>query len=251
MSVCAGACLRGLGLSLLAVAAMAAPRLNLVSTEYPPYYGAALPEQGAVLAVVKAVFAAAGYQTEVNFRPWARALPELRAGQHDVVVAVWYQADRERYLAYSEPIWVNQVGFYGRRDQTIDVQSLPALQKWRIGTVRGYANPPAFVASGLQGEDVVDDVSNLRKLDAGRLDLVLIDRDLAAYLLAAQLPQARARLRWLEPAVASMPLHIGFSRARPGYAAQLADFNRGLAQLRKSGEYARIVQRLMPAVRTP
>jgi polar amino acid transport system substrate-binding protein len=41
-----------------------------------------------------------------------------------------------------------------------------------------------------------------------------------------------------------MPLHIGIARSRPNHPVILNDFNRGLAEIRRTGEYARILKRL-------
>ncbi|WP_374536738.1 substrate-binding periplasmic protein [Chitinimonas taiwanensis] len=239
-----------LGLALLGNVA-AAPVLQLVSTEYPPYCGSELPEQGVFTALTRAAFKAAGFETRVVFRPWARVLAEARAGQHDAVLAVWYQAEREQYMVYSDPLWVNRIGFYARAGETHPVHQLSALKGLRIGIVRGYANPPEFEAADLGGEAAVDDLTNLRKLQAGRLDLVLIEQALAAHLLKTQLREADGQLVWLEPALASPPLYVTLTRGKPQYRKHLAAFNRGLAEIRRNGEYARIVQRLLGPLAAP
>lgn len=235
-------------LGLICPVALAAKQVTFVSTDYPPYFGSKLAEEGTVAALSRAAFKAAGYDLQLVFRPWARLLLEVQAGKYDGVVAVWYQADRERYLAYSNPVVDTHVGFYGRREQPLEVSNLQGLQTRLIGTVRGYANPPAFEAAGLRTEEAVDDLTNLRKLDAGRLDLVLIDRAVGSWLLRNDLPAATARVTWLEPPVLTMPLYLGVAKQRQGYQKLLADFNLGLAEIRRNGEYDRILRRL-PLVR--
>lgn len=51
-----------------------AETVYLTSLEWPPYSSAELPNQGASIAVAKAAFAAMGYQLEVEFYPWSRAV---------------------------------------------------------------------------------------------------------------------------------------------------------------------------------
>ena len=219
-------------------------QLQLASTDYPPYFSSALPEGGTLTALTRAAFKAAGYEITLVFLPWARLMLEVERSKYDGVVAVWYKADREQFLALSAPVVDTHVGFYGRASLPLDVGSLPNLRTRSIGTVRGYANPPAFEAAGLKTEDVVNDLSNLRKLDKGRLDLVLIDKALAQYLVIQEWPTGNANLMWREPALQTMPLHIGIARSRPNHASLLNDFNRGLAEIRRTGEYARILKRL-------
>src|SRR3990167_6079785 len=57
----------------------AAEIIRLASLEWPPYTGAQLPDGGESTATLKAAFAAAGYQLEVDFLPWERALALAKA----------------------------------------------------------------------------------------------------------------------------------------------------------------------------
>lgn len=59
-----------------------------------------------------------------------------------------------------------------------------------------------------------------------------------------EVPEAATKIGPLEPAVETMPLYLGISRKTPDYARVVADFNRGLATIRRNGEYARILKRL-------
>lgn len=218
--------------------------LSLVSTEYPPYFASDLPEGGTLTAITRAALKAEGYELKVIYRPWARLMNELEHGDYDGTIAVWYKAERERFIAYSDPIADTRIGFYGRRNLPLKVDDLSALQTRTIGTVRGYANPEVFEAANLRTEVTVDDLTNLKKLAADRLDLVLIDMALANWLISTHIPDSTEKLRALDPPVQTMPLYIGFSRRLPGYEKVMADFNRGLAKIRRTGEYAQILKRL-------
>ncbi|WP_374356556.1 substrate-binding periplasmic protein [Chitinimonas sp.] len=218
--------------------------MTLIATDFPPFTSADLPEQGFFTAIAQASLQAAGYPSTVTFQPWARVMAQMRKGQFDAVLAVWYQKQREQFLAFSEPLWTNRIGFYGRAEQLIDVRQLAALKPYTIGVVRDYANPPQFDAAQLNTDAAVDDLGNLRKLQAGHVDLVLIDRAVAEFLLRTRLREGADQLVWLDPPLASMPLYIGFARNRPGYQRRLEAFNRGLAIIRANGEYDRIIKRL-------
>ncbi len=231
-------------LALTSSVGWAQKTLSLVSTEYPPYFASNLPEGGTVTAITRAALKAEGYDLKVIYRPWARLMNELEHGDYDGTIAIWYKAERERFITYSDSVIDNRIGFYGRRNKAIKVTNLSALRPYTIGTVRGYANPPAFEAATLRTEVAVDDLTNLRKLAANRLDLVLIDMAQANWLINKSLPKAAKQLLALEPPVETMPLYIGFSRSMADYEKVTADFNRGLAKIRRSGEYAKILKRL-------
>jgi polar amino acid transport system substrate-binding protein len=235
----------------LAMAAMAEPthgrKLTLVATEFPPYTATDVSEQGLVSAIARAAFKKAGYDTTLVIKPWARALAEVERGEFDAILAVWYQPQRAEVLAFSDALWTNEIGFYGRRSRSIDVSTLAALKPYTIGVVKDYANPPAFDAANLKTEPSVDDLTGMRKLLAGRVDLVLVDKTLGQYLLGTKLRAEGDKLEWRDPAVASVPLYIALSKKVPGYQERVAAFNQGLAALHRSGEYERIVRRVLPA----
>lgn len=222
-------------------------RLVLLTTEYAPYMSGNSADGGVALALGRAALERAGIAAEILFRPWARVLAEAERGGADGVLGIWHEASRERYLAYSQGLGIsNRIGFIARVGSMIAVDDLPRLRQvpgLRIGTVRGYANPPRFEEMGFQTDLAVDDASNLRKLLAGRIDLVLIDKGVAFHLLQTQLQNVAAQFQWLEPAVADMPLHMALTRRRANHPAMLRDINRGLAELRESGEMARILKR--------
>ncbi|WP_158627954.1 substrate-binding periplasmic protein [Azospirillum griseum] len=218
--------------------------VRLVATEYPPYYGASLPEQGLLVALTKAAFRQVGHDVTIEFQPWARALAEAEKGDHDGLIGIWRASEREKLIAYSaEALAENEIGFVGLKGRAISYASLDNLKPHTIGSVRGYSMPAVITQAGLTIELANDDLSNLKKLLAGRIDLALIDRGQADHLIAGQFSESRNLFAWIEPAVSRLPMFNGFSRARPGYERTVADFDRGFEKLRNSGELAAIRQK--------
>jgi len=226
-----------------------APVLQLVTTEFAPYMGEKLPEQGVAVALARAALASQGWRLQVAFRPWARALTELEAGQHDGVIGAWYQPERERIMDFAKPMGIdNLVGYFGlaKRPGAGKHQLPTDLAGLHIGTVQGYANPQAFeqaVQLGAKADPARDDLTNLRKLLAGRVDLVLIDKGVARYLISTELKGAATQFVWLEPALERMPLHIAMAKARPQHQALRELMDRGQEAIARSGELERIRQR--------
>lgn len=222
----------------------AADTVQLVSTEYPPYMGAALPNGGITVDIVTRAFRRAGYEPIVTFRPWARALDEAKEGQYDGVIFVWRSAEREKWLAFSDALPTNQIGLYKLKADKIAFRTLADLASYTIGVGRGYANPPAFEAAGLRTESAVDDEENLRKLDAHRIDMVLIDRGVAAYLLSSSLAKFSGEMEWVDPPIEEQIQYLGMPLDRPGYAAKLEAFNRALASLHADGTVQNLIAEL-------
>lgn len=231
----------GLTLPLHAGPAAKAPQLHLVATEFPPYASARLEGGGIAVQITRAALARQGWGLDLHFRPWVRALSELQQGAWDGVVGLWHSPERERFLSYGRPLGLsNRIGFMARAGSAVSVRDLSRLGGLRIGTVRDYVNPPAFERAQLKRDEAVDDLSNLRKLLAGRVDLALVDQGVAHHLLQTQLREAAKALVWLEPTLAELPLYTAFtSRANQN----LPLLNKGLAELQASGELARLLQR--------
>ena len=187
--------------------------LRLVATEFPPYTSATLKNAGTACAITRAALDRVGLSMVLQFRPWARAMVELQQGQWDGVIGAWHSPEREAFMAFPHPLGItNRIGFMARAGLPLDVSDLNRLGGLKIGVVRDYANPPAFDQARLQRDEAFDDLSNLRKLLAGRIDLALIDKGVAFHLMRTQLPESTKALVWLEPALAEVPLYT----AHPG-----------------------------------
>jgi polar amino acid transport system substrate-binding protein len=162
--------------------------VRLVSLDWQPYSGAALPEQGAAAAVVKAAFQAEGYTVDIDFYPWARAMHLVEnADEYDGIFPVYHSAARARWLNCGSSLGSSPLGFAERRAAPVAWSTLADLGQYKIGVVRDYVNTEAFdsmVAAGRIDADVAgSDVQNLQKLAHGRIDLAVIDRNVLERLL--------------------------------------------------------------------
>jgi polar amino acid transport system substrate-binding protein len=233
-------------LALACAGAFAAGRkLVLAATEYPPYYSESLPGGGPVTELTLAALHKAGYQTEVRFLPWVRALRLGTTGQVDGLIGVWHAPEREAAFLYSKPVVANRIVLCGRAGHlpVPRFTRFEALKPYTIGTVAGYADPPELAAAGLKTEAVTDDLQNLRKLLAGRIDLALIDSRVARYLADRHLGAAAREMQCLQPPVQEHPQYLVVSRHAKEAERVVGAFNEQLKVLHASGEYAEIAAR--------
>ncbi len=114
-----------------------------------------------------------------------------------------------------------------------------------VGTVRGYEYVPeadALFSRDAARADVSDsEITNLRKLRAGRIDLALVVLDDVKRLdylarLAAVPPDFRTVCD-----LGPLPGYVAFSRRHPQGAAALAAFDAGMARLKRRGGLAPLV----------
>jgi polar amino acid transport system substrate-binding protein len=215
----------------------------MVATEFPPYTGSRLPGGGLASVITRDALALSGLPMQLQFRPWSRAITEFSQGEYDGLIGAWFSAERQQTMLFArEMIISNRIGFMALAGTNIRVDDLLALTKLRIGTVRGYANPERFEQAHLRVDEASDDLGNLRKLLQGRVDLALIDKGVAFFLMDSDLKSARARLQWLEPAVSEQPLYTVLAKGQPQSESLLAALNHGIDQLQGSGQLARLLR---------
>lgn len=209
--------------------------VRLVSSEYPPYFGASLPNGGAIVNIAVHAFKHSDYQVQVQYLPWARAINEVRDGNFDAMLAISHNKEDDNKLAFSNPITFLQLGFYKQRDRSIEIKELADLKSYRVGIVRGLGNPSQFNNLAGSSFESLDDTTNLRKLAIGRLDLVLTDKLVGKYLIENRLTDMRIALNWQGYVIANTTQHLAFSRKRVDFDKKLAAFNEGLRIMAQDG----------------
>ena len=220
----------------LCMAAQAANRnLDIAATEWPPFYGNELENNGFMSEIIREAFNRVDYDVNVNFLPWKRALDGSKAGRYDGLYTVYYRKEREEWFVFSDPLPANVWGFYKRKDSNISFEKFEDLQPYTIGVVRGYVVPPGFDEANLKTVLAKDDAENLRKLHKGRLDLVLTDKIVAKYIINTEIPDAVTTLEWLDKPVSSEVQFLVFSKKVSDHEKILADFNIGLASMTEDG----------------
>ena len=95
-------------------------------TEAPP----PLPEKavkglrGFDFEVATAAFELLGYEVDIEFLPWKRALAYARLGKVAGILTCAYTKERAEFMAFSDPISVFINGFYARKGHN---ETAPAL----------------------------------------------------------------------------------------------------------------------------
>ncbi len=225
------------GLLLISSVARAERTINLGATEFPPYYSENLPNGGPLTKIVTAVYGLMGYRVIIGFYPWARALQMGKTGAVDGLLGVWHTPEREKWFLFSSPLPGNAVVIYKRKETPIKAfTAFNALKAYRVGIVRGYALPPGFNEAGLQTEEVTTDIQNLMMLKEKRVDLILIDKGVAKYLLRTCFRDSSGIFEMLQPPLEYEPLYLVISRKTTDAAQKIKDFNTGFLALEKEGK---------------
>jgi sorbitol/mannitol transport system substrate-binding protein len=243
----------GIFLSLVGNAVQAAGLVRLAAIEREPYAGPDLPDQGYVPELIRVAFSRSGYQVEIAFYPPGRARSLAQSGDVDGWMPVYADPALSDDFILSAPFPGDHLGLLKRSDSAIHLgkdaardpaAALEALSRYRFGATRSTLPASAAEATGrLRREMVTLDLQNLDKLAYGRIDVAIIDKYVAADLMATRRPYFIGKLEFLTPALFSSSFHLAFPLGQPRHVELRQAFNDGLKTLEKDGSLARILAR--------
>lgn len=228
-------------LTLFAQPAQAEAQLRMASLEYPPYSSQYLHDGGSIVALTRRAFAMRGHSVQIDFMPWARVRRALRNRNYHGALALWPKEIKEEGLQPSRPLFYSNLGLFIRNDHPLTFTDLRELRGQTLGIVRGYGYPQHIFEAGLILEEAVDDITNLRKLHAGRFDMVLLEYTVGNHLINND-EQLRGKLHWQGNVLERMPLLVGFLPRKPGEPDWSSVLEQGLRDLHASGEYMQILR---------
>ena len=238
------------GLCLLASAASAQVQrdtLRIATGELPPYATQSRADQGLSLAIVRQALRREGLEVEFSFMPWGRAQEETKAGTWDATAAWGKRADRERDFLLSDNVLTEQWVVLHRSAINLDWQRPEDLTGLRVAAIKTYTYTPELLAMMADGRLRVDwspdALASLRKLAAGRVDIVFLDRQVGCVLIDRYFTPAEALGIRAHPRLITdhFTSHVMLPRDKPESAERLLRINRGLAALRASGEWQALV----------
>lgn len=232
-------------LAMLAMPAAQARQITMCTLNWEPFYGEDLPRNGFFTELVREAFERGGHTVNVEFMPWARAMLEVKQGDREVLLGAYYSEERAETYHSSDPIYDAEVGLVAHRRVGIDsFSSLRDLSGYTIGHGRGFTVTEEFDnADYLDKEPAKDLAQNVKKLYAGRIDMIAGSFENIRYA-AQQQDMDMDELVFLQPPLVESSLHIMISRAAPDGEELLADFHRGLEEIREDGTYEQILREM-------
>lgn len=228
---------------LMCFSLIAEETVTLASLDWEPYIGEKLPNNGYVAQIAVEAFKTQGFKVKIDYLPWARAVAMSTSGEYDGLFPEYYDETRKGDFVFSDSFKGGPLGFMKRKSSNITFKKLEDLKQYTIGTVRGYVNTTEFdSAKYLKKEEVVDDETNIKKLNGNRIDLIVIDKYVAYYIISTKFPKYREELEFMTPALEEKPLYIAFSKKAKDYDKKLKAFNAGLKEIQKNGTLAKILK---------
>ena len=218
--------------------------LKLVNDPWPPFTGETLPGKGLATEIVVTALHRSGYQTQVDFLPWKRALRGTFSGKYDILLTTSYSEERAKQVVYSAPYLANTVKFIKRNNTPYTYEEFSDLDGVDIAIIGGYIYEPTFdKATNFTKIEGVDTFSNIKMLLAKRVDMIVEDEWVARYLLKNKFPVKNKKVEFLPKPLNVKNLHIIIRKTMMGHEKIISDFNDAIANMRKDGSYEKILKR--------
>jgi len=238
---------------LLAAPAAAPLRVRFSNQAYPPYAGSRLPDGGIMTSLVTEVFRRAGVQVTYTWYPNNRALQLARNGDVDGSLGWTPSAERQRDLLFSDEVLPFRMVLFQRLGENYSWKTLEDLAPYRFGITVGNFYSDTFTRlqeNGTLKVDVAtDDVSNLRKLAAGRIDLFPMEGEAGQLTTRLHLPPSMAARIVPQPREYwSTPLCVVIWRKHPQGAELIRRFNRELKKMKDTGELELLITQTRHAI---
>lgn len=208
----------------------------MTSLHWPPYTGKELLDQGRTIKQAKQVFTSMGYQLEVDFFPWGRAIA-LGLDENSKYLGYLPEYFHEKLTSrctFSEAMGFSPLGFAQLKSNPISWKSLDDIQTLpSIGVVKDYVNSSKLDAKITNGEikadEAVNDLENIKKLGAKRVPIIVIDENVLRYLLRTEpeLAHLKDKVEMNNKLLEKKSLYLCFKKGEEGDAL-LDIFNKGL-----------------------
>lgn len=222
--------------------AVFADTLSLRADHWMPFNGdPASDRPGIMIEVVRAIFPAEGITVDYQISPWARSVKDCEEGRIDGIIGATHE-DFPDGVFPAEALGTVEVALIVPAASTFTYHDIASIQAVRLGCIAEYtytdeldahiaANPGGRV-NVLAGDAPLAQAIAL--LQRGRLDVFVEDPKVFHEALAEA--HADAAAFRTAATLASKPLYIAFSPARPNARRYAALLDAGVARLRASGE---------------
>lgn len=123
---------------------------------------------------------------EIKFYPFERMWNHLKSGQIDGSIGIYYQKDREEWLIYSDtPMYYVRHSVFVKKGKEFSFNKIEDFYGKRIGRQKGWFITEEFEEAVREGKVFIDEAvspeSNLKKLNEGRIDVLVGNYHIFAY----------------------------------------------------------------------
>ena len=237
--------------ALLSVQIWAKETVTISTSQWSPYITSVSPQYGSMSTIINEAFANVGIKVEYVFLPWARAYEGAKSGEVDAT-SYWYKDEKhERDFLYSDPLTTDEVVFFRLKKKAGKTwRQLDDFNGFRIGLTRGFTYTKAMwdYAEKHKGDVYIvgSDKQNFQMLMLGREDIVPAQKIVGQHILETLISSKHPDIvEMLSPPLSVRTGHLLFPKASKHSEDLIRQFNKGLAELKRSGRLKTLQQDLV------
>ncbi|MGE5353714.1 MAG: substrate-binding periplasmic protein [Acidobacteriota bacterium] len=203
---------------------------------------------GLEIETSKAVFSSLGIEPQYKVYPWARCIEMMKSGSADVILTIFRNSTRMKYLYYPSEFTRDEPNaLFKLKESGITFDGdLKKLKKYTIGVITSTSYGENFDrASYLRKEEVPSTESVINLVEKKRVSLGAGTLSLLKYLMKQK--GIAEKFTILKPNLSHEHLYIAFSKARK--QKQLSEeFSEKLSKFKKTEKYKKILKKYGVAI---
>lgn len=204
---------------------------------------------GYMVEVVRHIFDKHNIDTDVSLTNWVRAIKDTRVNKTQGLIGS-AKTDASDFVFHNKPLGVSRSAFFTRKDSTWVYKGRKSLQNMRIGIINGYsygtsidkliaARHKSFIP--FSGDRPLDQV--LKMIKSGRLD-AFIENPIVLHSVVKERGMKVDSLKAAGWVFSDDPfLYLAFSPANANSNQYAELIDRGIEEMRRSGELQRILDK--------
>jgi polar amino acid transport system substrate-binding protein len=223
-----------------------APEIEILTGVIPPYSFLEDGKQnGLIVEIVEEMAKHTGHSGKIKFLPWKRALQDvLDSGQDGIpirmIIPLNRSEEREFKFSWIQEIYTDDTVFVTKKGLTPKIERAEQAVSMSTGVLLGSPLEAQLRRLGFKNiEAAVDEETNARKLNIGRIAVWHVARMVAPFVFIQQgfSPTDLEYSAGLEP----NDLYLAGSKKMPPGVAEL--WQVAMKKIKEDGTFARIVQK--------
>ncbi len=160
-----------------------------VSNEYdwPPFdFTIGGKPSGLGIDYIELISKKAGIKVQYVQGPWEELLSRFKSGEIDVLHSVYRTREREAYMLYTKPFYMNQIGMAVRQES--EIKAVADLTGKKVAMIKGYATSEVLLKSvpDIKPIEVNNLYEGLRAVSFNEADAVVDNIGAMSYILMEQ-----------------------------------------------------------------
>ncbi len=230
-------CLAAMG----AASGTSAEPLAMATGEWTPYTSEHMEGYGFITEIVTETCREMNIDPEYRFYPWRRCYTAVLSGKVWGAFPYSYTEERAGEVLFSEPVGESKTVFFYYKNKKCEFETIADLKPCKLGGVVGYFYEEAFKKADLNVDYAPDETSAVRKLFAGRTDLLPLNELVGWQIIRTEYPDHAKEFGVLKKPYDINELSMIVSKSYPDGESYLKRFNEALAKVKAGDKFKRIL----------